>query len=62
MIYTIKRGSEEIVSVRAEGKISTKIMGEELVTMSFSLPEKITFQINDTVDVYGNTYLSLIHI
>lgn len=56
MIYTIKRGSEEIASVRAEGKISTKIMGEELVTMSFSLTKKVTFQINDTVVVYGNTY------
>lgn len=56
MIYQIKRDSDIIASVRAEGKVSTKLMGEELVTMSFSLTEKLNFQIGDTVDVYGNTY------
>jgi hypothetical protein len=56
MIYQIKRGSEIITSVRAEGKVSSKMMGEELVNMSFTLTSKITFQVGDTVEVYGNTY------
>lgn len=56
MIYQIKRGAEVIASVRAEGQISTKLMGEELVKMNFSLTNKINFQIGDTVSVYGNTY------
>lgn len=56
MIYQIKRDSDIIASVRAEGKVSTKLMGEELISMSFTLTEKLSFQIGDTVDVYGNTY------
>lgn len=56
MIYQIKRDSDILASVRAEGKVSTKLMGEELISMSFTLTEKLSFQIGDTVDVYGNTY------
>ncbi len=59
MIYQIKRGNEIIASVRAEGKISTRIMGEELVSMAFALTGKINFQLGDSVTVYGNTYYLL---
>ena len=59
MIYNIKRNTAIIASVQAEGTITRKIMAEELVAMSFNLPEFIEFSINDTVEVYGNTYTML---
>lgn len=56
MNYTIKRGALNVLTVRPEGKISRKIMAEEIVDMSFKLPQFIKLQIGDRVDVYGNTY------
>lgn len=56
MKYDIKRGNNLVISVRAEGKESIQMMGAEIVNMSFVLPEKVSFQINDTVVVYGRTY------
>ena len=57
MIYEIKRNAVTIASIQPEGNITRKIMGEELVNMTFTLTQIIGFQINDTVLVYGNTYV-----
>ncbi|WP_047789452.1 phage tail protein [Tenacibaculum mesophilum] len=59
MQYEIKRGATLIATVRPEGSITTKIMGEELVSMTFTLADNIVFKTNDTVVVYGNTYYLL---
>ncbi len=59
MEYEIKRGTVVIATVRPEGSITTKIMGEELVSMTFTLANNIVFKTNDTVVVYGNTYYLL---
>ena len=56
MKYDIKRGNDVVISVRAEGKESIQMMGAEIVNMSFVLPEKVSFEINDFVVVYGRTY------
>ncbi|CAM1341722.1 phage tail protein [Tenacibaculum aestuarii] len=59
MQYEIKRGAAVIATVRPEGSITTKIMGEELVSMTFTLANNVVFKTNDTVVVYGNTYYLL---
>ncbi len=56
MNYTIKRGPLNVLTVRPEGKISRKIMAEEIVDMSFKLPQFTKLQIGDRVEVFGNTY------
>ncbi len=56
MNYTIKRGALNVLTVRPEGKISRKIMAEEIVDMSFKLPQFTKLQIGDRVEVFGNTY------
>lgn len=59
MQYGIYRNTSLIATVQPQGTLSQKIMGEELVTMNFTLSQKISFKINDTVSVYGNTYYLL---
>lgn len=59
MKYQIKRGATILAEVRPEGNITTKIMGEELVSMSFTLSQNVVFKTNDSVVVYGNTYYLL---
>ncbi|HAT3998554.1 TPA: hypothetical protein I9Y90_000036 [Elizabethkingia anophelis] len=59
MKYTIKRNNNIIAQVEPQGNISTKIMGEELVNMTFELPTMVKFQIGDSVNVYGANYYLL---
>lgn len=59
MKYTIKRNNNIIAQVVPQGNISTKIMGEELVNMTFELPTMVKFQIGDSVNVYGANYYLL---
>ncbi|SMO48062.1 phage tail protein [Solitalea koreensis] len=57
MNYDIKRGSTTIATVRPEGGLlRQRIMGENVVQMSFTLAEAVDFTIGDTVLVYGETY------
>ncbi|MFK8283486.1 phage tail protein [Capnocytophaga canis] len=56
MKYTIKRNNNTIATVRPEGQLQAGVMGEETVTMTFSLTSYVHFQTGDTVEVYGNTY------
>ncbi|MBE9391963.1 hypothetical protein [Elizabethkingia anophelis] len=59
MRYDIKRGNNIIANVRPTGKITSRIMGEELVNMSFSLVQKIEFALSDYVDVKERRYYLL---
>ncbi|MFJ1474887.1 phage tail protein [Capnocytophaga cynodegmi] len=56
MKYIIKRNNTTIATIRPEGQLQAGVMGEETVTMAFSLANYIHFQTGDTVEVYGNTY------
>ncbi len=56
MKYEIKRGNEVIAEVYAEGQVAERIMGEQLVDATFSLPEKVFFQLWDSIVVDGVTY------
>lgn len=56
MKYIIKRNNNTIATIRPEGQLQAGVMGEETVTMAFSLANYIHFQTGDTVEVYGNTY------
>lgn len=56
MKYTIQRKGQNIATVRPEGTLTCGVMGEETVTMTFSLKNYIHFQTGDMVDVFGNTY------
>lgn len=56
MKYIIKRKNQIIAQIRPEGQLQTSIMGEELVTMAFSLGRYIRFQTGDSVQVYGNLF------
>ncbi|MDE5439397.1 hypothetical protein [Elizabethkingia meningoseptica] len=59
MRYDIKRGNTVIANIRPTGKITSRIMGEELVNMSFALVRKIEFAMGDYVDVKGRRYYLL---
>lgn len=59
MKYAIKRNNNIIAQVEPQGNVSTKIMGEELVNMTFELPTMVKFQIGDSVNVYGANYYLL---
>jgi len=56
MNYVIKRGGTLLKSVKPTGKVSSKIMDEELLSMSFSLDHHFVFAIGDTVTAYNNIY------
>lgn len=56
MIYAIKRAGTLLKSVKPEGKVSSKIMDEELLNMSFPLNHYFAFKIGDTVVAYNNIY------
>ncbi|MFJ1323598.1 phage tail protein [Capnocytophaga canis] len=56
MNYQIKRNNNTIATIRPEGQLQAGVMGEETVTMTFSLANYIHFQTGDTVEVYGNIY------
>lgn len=57
MIYTINRDGTFLKNVKPQGKITTKIMDEELLTMVFSLDHFFVFALGDTVEAYGNIYV-----
>ncbi|MDV3945123.1 hypothetical protein CMT69_09310, partial [Elizabethkingia anophelis] len=59
MKYAIKRNNNIIAQVEPQGNVSTKIMGEELVNMTFELSTMVKFQIGDMVNVYGANYYLL---
>lgn len=59
MKYAIKRNNNLIAQVEPQGNISTKIMSEELVNMTFELQTMVKFQIGDMVNVYGVNYYLL---
>lgn len=59
MKYAIKRNNNLIAQVEPQGNISTKIMSEELVNMTFELSTMVKFQIGDMVNVYGANYYLL---
>lgn len=56
MKYIIKRNNNIIATIRPEGQLQAGVMGEETVTMTFSLTNYVHFQTGDTVEVYGNIY------
>lgn len=56
MKYAIKRGNTVIVEVHAEGQVTERIMGEQLVDATFSLSTKVQFQLWDSIAVDGRTY------
>uniref|UniRef100_UPI00389137FF phage tail protein n=1 Tax=Elizabethkingia anophelis TaxID=1117645 RepID=UPI00389137FF len=59
MKYAIKRNNNIIAQIEPQGNVSTKIMGEELVNMTFELPTMVKFQIGDSVNIYGANYYLL---
>ncbi|MDV4078132.1 hypothetical protein CMT44_04100 [Elizabethkingia anophelis] len=59
MKYIIKRNNNIIAQIVPQGNVSTKIMGEELVNMTFELSTMVKFQIGDMVNVYGANYYLL---
>ncbi|WP_172917181.1 phage tail protein [Capnocytophaga canis] len=56
MNYQIKRNNNTIATICPEGQLQASVMGEEVVTMTFSLTNYVHFQTGDTVEVYGNIY------
>ncbi|GAB1464111.1 shufflon system plasmid conjugative transfer pilus tip adhesin PilV [Pedobacter sp.] len=56
MIYSIKRGTTTIASVKAQGTQTKEIITQDNVVLSFKLPNHVAFQRGDTVVVYGGTY------
>lgn len=56
MKYAIKRGNKVIVEVHAEGQVTERIMGEQLVDVTFSLSARVQFQLWDSIAVDGRTY------
>lgn len=57
-MYSIKRGAATIATVRPESGVQKqKIMGENVVDMTFTLTSPVAFEIGDTVVVYGQTYV-----
>ncbi len=57
MKYTIKRDNTLLAEVQPTGQVTERIMGEDLVDMQFSLPHKVEFYLNDTVEIFGRKYL-----
>jgi hypothetical protein len=59
MQYTIKRGisGSIVATVKPTGQQSKKIMGENIVTMSITLPRSVDFEINDYVDVFSDSII-----
>src|SRR3546814_8409657 len=55
--YDIKRGSELIATVKAEGMQTKRIMREDIVDLEFTLFEYVEFLIGDTVEVLVETYV-----
>ncbi len=57
MRYTIYRGKLPVVNnIAPEGTVTERIMGEESVSITFSLRQKIEFHIGDKITVYGKDY------
>lgn len=56
MIYAIKRGGTLLKSVKPTGKVTTKIMDEELLTMNFSLDHYFNFKVGDSVVAFNNIF------
>lgn len=56
MVYNIYREDTVIASVQPVGLQEKGVMNANLVTMSFSLTQPVTFHIGDYVDVYGERY------
>lgn len=56
MNYAILRAGTYLKGVKPTGKVSTKIMDEELLTMSFSLDHLFDFKIGDSVIAFNNVY------
>jgi len=56
MNYAILRSGTFLKTVKPTGKVSTKIMDEELLTMSFSLDHFFEFKIGDSCLAFNNVY------
>ena len=56
MNYTIKRGSDILITIGASGTQTRRVMGEDVVTLEFLSPKAIQFEIGDTVEVYSRLY------
>lgn len=56
-MYNIKRSGTTIATVRpSSGTMTKKVMGENIVDMSFILTAPITFEVGDYVTVYGEDF------
>lgn len=56
-MYNIKRGLTTIATVRPiSGMMTKKIMGENIVDMSFILNAPVSFEVGDYVTVYGEDF------
>lgn len=56
MIYTIKRGSADLVKIKPTGWQIRQAMGVNQVEMNFTLLEPVLFQKGDWCNVYGDRY------
>ncbi|MEZ2337696.1 hypothetical protein AB6735_18765 [Mucilaginibacter sp. RCC_168] len=56
MQYQIKRGTDVIATVTPTGKLSKKVMGEDIAPMTFSLPYNIDFLQGDYCMAFGYKY------
>ncbi|WP_312133391.1 phage tail protein [Empedobacter sp.] len=57
MYYNIKRHNVIIATVAPTGTYTAKIMGDELVNMSFTLADSVEFLIGDMVEVFGQLFI-----
>ncbi len=56
MQYEIKRANAVVATVKPTGKVTSKIMGEELATLSFTLLDKVEFAKYDYITFKGRIY------
>lgn len=55
--YTITRAGTYVTTIPANGTVVSRLMEEDIVNMTFTLPIKEAFKIGDTVEVNGNVYV-----
>lgn len=56
MEYYISRGIMQIAAIKPTGKWSAQVMGEDLITCSFTLNEYIEFEVGDFIYYKGKNY------
>ncbi|MDO6388992.1 hypothetical protein Q4E40_02550 [Pontibacter sp. BT731] len=56
MHYTIQRGTQDILTIRPEGTLTKRLMGENIVQFTFDAVGYTELRLGDTVTVFGETH------